>query len=82
MEATVREVVPDDHMPLARDRLLRLKQTTSVSKYSADFRNFALTNRDTTEGENADRSVHGLKPEIRLEVMKSQPISLEYAARM
>lgn len=66
------EFVPADHVRRSRDRLRRLKQTTSFSKYLADFRNCSLMVSDMLDGERFDRFVQGLKHEVRLELLKTQ----------
>jgi len=81
-EAVIREFVPEDHVRRARDKLRRLTQTTSVSKYLADFRNVVLTVPDITDSEKWDKFCAGLKYEVRLEVMKSAVTSFEDAARI
>lgn len=76
------EFVPEDHVRRARDRLRRLKQTSSVSKYIAEFRNCVLMINDVSAGERFDRFVQGLKKEVRLEVLKSQASEFEEATRI
>lgn len=74
--------VPADHIRRACDRLRRLRQTASVSKYIAEFCNFILTINDMSEGELLDRFVQGLKQEIKLEVLKTQVSHFEDAAKI
>lgn len=76
------EFVPADHVRRARDKLRRLRQTSSVSKYLADFRNCILMIDDMSEGERFDRFVQGLKHEVRLEILKTQVSEFEEAARI
>lgn len=76
----LQEFVPSDHQTRARDKLRRLKQTHSVSKYLSEFRNCVLTIADISGGEKFDRFVHGLKKEIRVEVLKSQCSTFDEAA--
>lgn len=66
------EFVPADHIRRTLDRLRRLKQTTSVSEYLAEFRNCLLMINDMSEGERFDRFVQGLKHEVCLGVVKTQ----------
>ena len=75
----IAEFVPSDHVRLARDKLRRLRQTSAVSKYLAEFRNLALTNPDMTDGEKLDKFCVGLKYEVRVEVLKllSQPLKMQ-----
>lgn len=51
-ELIVKEFVPDDHVRRSRDKLRKLKQTTSVSNFLSDFRNLVLTIPDMTDGES------------------------------
>lgn len=76
------ECVPADHIKLAPDRLRRLKQTTSVSKYPAELRNCILMINDTWEGERFHRFAQGLKYEVCLEVLRTQASDLEEATRI
>lgn len=78
----VKEFVPDDHVRRARDKLRKLKQTSSVSKYLSEFRNVVLTVPDVTDGEKWDKFCAGLKYEIRLEVMQSSVTNFEEAAQI
>lgn len=55
------EFVPDDHIRRARDRLRKLKQTTSVSKFLSEFRNVTLTIPDMADGEEWDKFCFGMK---------------------
>ncbi len=70
-EALKSEFVPADYVRRARDRLRRLKQTGSVTKYLSEFRKVILTLPDVTEGEKLDKFVQGLKHNVRIEVLKS-----------
>lgn len=81
-EALRTEFIPSDHVRRARDRLRRLRQTHSVSKYLSLFRNVALTITDMNAGEKLDKFVDGLKQEIRIEVMKSSVSTFEEAAQV
>lgn len=78
----LQEFVPHDHERRARDKLRRLKQTQSVSKYLSEFRNSTLMISDVSAGEMFDRFVQGLKREIRVEVLKSQCSTFEEAAKI
>ena len=78
----VKEFVLEDHVRRARDRLRKLQQTTSVSKYLAEFRNIVLNIPDISNGEKWDRFCDGLKYEVRLEVMKSTLTSFEETAKI
>lgn len=80
--AIVREFVPEDHVRSARDKLRKLRQTGSVSKYLSEFRNLVLTIPDVTDGEKWDRFCAGLKFDVRLEVIKSSFKMFEEAAQL
>lgn len=62
--------VPTHHIRRACHKLRRLRQTHSVSKYLAEFRNCILTISHMTDGELLDRFVQGLKPDVKVEVLK------------
>lgn len=76
------EFVPFDAERLARDRLHALRQVTSVIDYITKFRNIILTIPGMSESEKWDRFRMGLKPQVRLEVMKSGKTTFEEAARI
>ena len=76
------EFVPLDSSRRSRDKLRRLYQKTSVTSYLSEFRNVTLTIPDMSEGEKVDRFCQGLKPQVRLEVMKTGPQSMNDAARI
>ena len=80
--AITREFVPEDHVRRARDKLRKLRQTGSVSKYLSEFRNLVLTIPDVTDGEKWDRFCSGLKYDVRLEVIKSSFNTFEEAAQL
>jgi hypothetical protein len=48
-----------------------LRQRASVASYISEFRYIALTISGITDNEQFDRVCEGLKPEIKLEVLKS-----------
>ena len=76
------EFVPQDSSRRARDRLRKLYQKKSVASYIAEFRNIALTIPGITEEEQLDRFCEGLKPEIKLEVLKSNVNKMNEAVRV
>lgn len=80
--ALTREFIPEDHIRRARDKLRRCKQGGSVSKYITEFRNAILAVQDVGEGEKFDRFVEGLKPTVRMEVMKSTVGNFEDATKI
>lgn len=78
----VAEFVPEDHVRRARERLRKLRRTTSVAKYLSDFRNLCLTVPGMTDGEMWDKFCAGLKYEVGLEVMKSSVATFEEASKV
>lgn len=81
-QALMAEFLPEDHIRRARDRLRRVKQKGSASEYIAEFRNIILAVPDISEGEKFDRFIEGLKPNIKVEVMKSTVTTFEEATKM
>lgn len=81
-QAVFTEFVPFDSSQRAREKLRNLLQRTSVSVYLTQFRNIILTVPDMTEGEKVDRFCQGLKPRVRLEVMKAGAQTLDDASRI
>lgn len=65
------EFVPQDSLRRYRDKLRRISQKSSVERYLAEFRNTVILIPNMTEDEKIDRFCVGLKPQIRLEVLKS-----------
>lgn len=82
MESVRKEFIPFDHVRRTRDKLRKLVQKTSVSSYLNEFRNLVLTITDINEGEKLDKFCAGLKPNVRLEVLKSGPSTIDEAARI
>lgn len=80
--AIIQEFVPFDSVQRSRDKLRRLVQRTSVSSYLTEFRNIVLTIPDMSEGEKVDRFCQGLKPQVRLEVMKAGAQNINDASRI
>ena len=76
------EFVPFNSVQRSRDKLRRLFQKTSVSSYLSEFRNVVLMIPGMTEGEKVDRFCQGLKPQIRLEVLKSGAQTMNDASRI
>lgn len=80
--AVVSEFVSEDHVRRARDRLRRLKQVSSVSKYLSEFRNIVMTIPDILDGEKWDKFCTGLKYDVRLEVLKTAVTTFDDAAKI
>ena len=76
------EYIPFDHVRRVRDKLRNLVQKTSVSSYLNEFRNLVLTIPDMSDGEKLDKFCAGLKPIVRLEVLKAGPANVDAAARI
>ena len=74
--------MPFDSVQRSRDKLRRLVQRTSVSSYLSEFRDIVLTIPNMSEGEQVDRFCHGLKPQVRLKVMKSGAQTINDASRI
>ncbi len=80
--AIYQEFVPFDSVQRSRDKLRRLVQRSSVSSYLSEFRNIVLTIPGMSEGEQVDRFCTGLKPQVRLEVMKAGAQTMIEASRI
>lgn len=78
----IQEFVPFDSVQCSRDKLRRLVQRYTVSTYLSEFRNIILTIPGISEGEQVDRFCQGLKPQIRLEVMKAGAQTMNDASRI
>ena len=66
----------------ARDRLARLRQTTSVRAYVAVFRTVCLLIPAITEDEKKDRFIRGLKPKIMNELRIKPQETFEDTVKM
>lgn len=80
--ALTAEFIPEDHCRRARNCLRKIRQTSSVEKYLAEFRNVVLMISDMNESEKVDRFLNGLKYQVKVEVMKNGVNSFEECARM
>lgn len=80
--AVEKEFIPFDSAQRARDKLRRLTQRYSVAAFLAEFRNTVLAIPNMTEDEKVDRFCQGLKPQIRLEVMKAGARTMNDASRV
>lgn len=80
--AIIHGFVPADHERKARDHLRRVKQTKSVAKYLADFRNIILTINGMRDDEKIDHFIQRLKYNVRVEVLKAQSASFEECVRV
>ena len=66
----------------ARDRLARLRQTTSVRTYAAVFRTVTLLIPTITDDEKKDRFIRGLKPKIMSDIKVKAPHTFEEAVKI
>ena len=76
------EFIPQDRLRRARDKLRKLTQRTAVSAYLTEVQNIVLSIPGITENEKLDRFCSGLKPQVKLEVVKSNPTSFDQAAQV
>ena len=76
------EFVPQDSVRRQRDKLNKLIQITSVASYLEAFRNIVISIPDISEAEKLDKFLNGLKPMIRLEVLKSGCANMNDAYRI
>jgi Retrotransposon gag protein len=76
------EYVPQDSSRRARDRIRKLCQKVSVASYISEFRNIVITIPGITAEEQLDRFCEGLKPVIKLEVLKSNVNKMNEAVRV
>jgi hypothetical protein len=75
------EFEPVNSVKIARDQLAMLKQSGSVAKYVAQFRELVLVIPDISHAEMLDRFVRGLKRSVQLEVERREPSTLDEAIR-
>lgn len=76
------EFVPQDNVRRQRDKLTKLVQSNSVAFYLETFRNIVISIPDISEAEKLDKFLNGLKPMIRLEVLKAGCNNMTDAARV
>ena len=76
------EFVPQDSERRNRDKLRNLRQTGSVAGYLTTFRNLVIGIPGMNEDEKLDRFCSGLKNEVKLEVLKANPVDLNAAAQI
>lgn len=72
--------MPSDLVRVVRDKLRKLRQVTSVSKYLSEFRNLVLTTLDFIEWEKSKKNFKNeLKYNMKIEVLKSPVPAFEEA---
>ena len=81
-QAVKDEFIPQDNIRRVRDRLRNLVQKTSVVHYVESFRNLVIEIPTMSEDEKVDKFISGLKPAVRLEVLKSGAQTLDEVTRI
>lgn len=66
----------------ARDRLARLRQTSSVRAYASLFRTVTLLIPAITDDEKKDRFIRGLKPKIMNDIKVKAPTTFDEAVKL
>lgn len=80
VSAVKREFIPQDSVQRSRERLRNLSQRGNVSSYLDEFRNIVIGIPGISEDEKLDKFCAGLKPAVRLEVLKAGPSTVDGAA--
>jgi hypothetical protein len=70
---------PVNSVKIARDKIAYLRQQYSVAKYNFDFLTLCIEIGDISKGEQLDKYVRGLKPEVRRYVELARPVDLKDA---
>ncbi len=78
----IAEFVPLNFRREARNKLRGLRQQASVDDYVTEFRNTELHIPNMADDEKFDRFCEGLKPEIYMEVMKTNVESFDAAVKI
>ena len=76
------EFVPQNSERRNRDKLRVLRQTASVAGYLTAFRNLVIAIPGMNEAEKLDRFTAGLKNEVKIEVLKANPVDLNTASQI
>ena len=76
------EFVPQDSIRRAGDKLRKLSQRTSASSYLTEVRNTVLAIPGVSDDEKLDRFCSVLNTQVKLEVLKSNPATVDDAARI
>jgi hypothetical protein len=66
----------------ARDRLARLRQTSTVRAYASIFRTVTLLIPAITDDEKKDRFIRGLKPKIMNDIKVKAPTTFDEAVKL
>lgn len=74
---------PINYKERARDKLVNLRQTSSVADYVARFTTVAFEVDDLSDAEKKDRFFRGLKPQVATEIaIKGEPETFEEMVKM
>ena len=76
------EFVPQNSERRNRDKLRSLRQTASVAGYLTAFRNLVIAIPGMNDAEKLDRFTAGLKQEVKIEVLKANPVDLSTASQI
>lgn len=75
-----RKFSPQDSVRQFREKLCALEQNTSVSDFLNDFRNIFIAIPGISKDKNIDNLCVGLRPQIRMKVVKAGPENVDTAA--
>jgi hypothetical protein len=81
-EALIQRFTPISPERTARQKLVILRQTTSVRSYAQEYNLCMLELPEMEEKDRIYRFISGLKPEIRLHVELKQPVTLSAAVEL
>ena len=81
-EALIQRFTPISPERTARQKLVTLRQTTSVRSYAQEYNLCMLELPEMEEKDRIYRFISGLKPEIRLHVELKQPVTLSAAVEL
>lgn len=76
------EFILGNHIRMSTNKLRKLRQTSSVLKYLAEFCNIVQTNLDIADGEKWDELFSCLKHDLRIELLRSLVLTFEEAAKL
>lgn len=74
--------IPFDHLRRTKDKVRKLVQNASVSKYLNVFCSLVLTIPNMNDGKKLEKFCAGLKTQVRLEVPKAGPVNIDDVARI
>jgi len=82
IDAITKQFQPANKSQYARDQLAKISQTKSVLEYTALFNKLCIRIDNLHHSEQYDRYIRGLKPHIRIEVQKVQPVDFISAVQI